>query len=83
MEIRFKAERRIEHPRDGLTFRRGKTMKTVTKEHWLRDLERDAQSKRLWDALSGLVDWCQEGCPEGGAYALTEARAALSNIRLA
>lgn len=33
------------------------------------------------DALSGLVDWCKEGCPDGGAHALTEARAALANIK--
>lgn len=37
---------------------------------------------QLWDALQGLMDWCQEGCPEGGRYALTEAEAALKAIRL-
>lgn len=35
---------------------------------------------RLRDALKGLIDWCEEGCPEGGSYALVEARMALANI---
>lgn len=35
----------------------------------------------LRNALRGLLDWVEEGCPDGGAYALTEAKAALANIR--
>lgn len=35
---------------------------------------------QLRDALAGLIDWCKEGCPDGGAFALVEARAALSGI---
>lgn len=37
---------------------------------------------QLFDALQGLVDWCNEGCPEGGAYAMIEARAALKSLRV-
>lgn len=33
----------------------------------------------LRDALSGLIDWCDEGCPDGGRYALVEARTAIAN----
>lgn len=36
---------------------------------------------QLHDALSGLLDWVKEGCPDGGRYAVTEAEAALANIR--
>lgn len=39
-------------------------------------------AEQLWDALQGLKDWCAEGCPEGGRYALTEADATLKMIRL-
>lgn len=31
---------------------------------------------RTLDALQGLIEWCEEGCPEGGRYALEEAWAA-------
>lgn len=37
---------------------------------------------RLRDALQGVVDWCSEGCPDGGAYSLVEARAALAGLTL-
>jgi hypothetical protein len=37
---------------------------------------------QLWDALQGLKDWCEEGCPEGGRHALVEAEAALKAIRV-
>jgi len=37
-------------------------------------------SSQLFDALSGLMDWVKEGCPDGGRYALTEAEAAVKNI---
>jgi hypothetical protein len=40
-----------------------------------------ANSEQLWDALQGLMDWCAEGCPDGGRYALTEADAAIKMIR--
>jgi hypothetical protein len=38
---------------------------------------------RLRDALRGLVDWCEEGSPDGGSYALLEAKKALANIKSA
>jgi len=37
------------------------------------------RSDRIYDALSGLVDWCKEGCPDGGAFALQEAQEALAS----
>lgn len=37
---------------------------------------------QLWDALQGLMDWCAEGCPDGGRYAMTEAAAAIKMIRV-
>lgn len=38
----------------------------------------------LWtyDALQGLIDWVDEGCPEGGHYALHEAKEAIKRARL-
>jgi len=38
---------------------------------------------RLHDALRDLKDWVEEGCPDGGHYALVEAEAALRCIRVA
>lgn len=32
---------------------------------------------RMFDALKGLLDWVEEGCPEGGHYVLTEAKQAI------
>lgn len=32
----------------------------------------------MHDALRGLKDWVDEGCPDGGRYAIEEAEAALS-----
>ena len=40
-----------------------------------------ADSERLWDALRGLLDYVEEGCPAGGYYAVTEAKAALVGIK--
>ena len=40
-----------------------------------------ANVEQLWDALQGLRDWCIEGCPDGGRYAITEAEAAMKMIR--
>ncbi len=40
------------------------------------------QDAQLRDALQGIIDWSREGCPDGGTYALLEARAALANIAL-
>lgn len=37
---------------------------------------------QLWDALQGLMDWCAEGCPDGGNYAMTEAKAAIKMVRI-
>jgi hypothetical protein len=37
---------------------------------------------QLWDALQGLKSWCEEGCPDGGRYAMVEAEAALKAIRI-
>lgn len=51
-------------------------------EEWkAKYFEADRRSDQLHDALQGLKDWCEEGCPEGGRYALVEAAAALKNIR--
>lgn len=47
-----------------------------------RDLRQSAEEiDRLRDALRGLVDWCEEKSPDGGRYALLEAKEALANIR--
>lgn len=35
----------------------------------------------LHDALSGLTDWCGEGCPDGGFISLLEAKGALRGFR--
>lgn len=37
---------------------------------------------QMHDALSGLLDWVKEGCPEGGGYAVVEAEAALKGLRV-
>jgi hypothetical protein len=34
----------------------------------------------LRDALTGLLDWIAEDCPDGGKYAIIEARAALARV---
>jgi len=36
----------------------------------------------LRDALRGLLDWVEEGCPDGGRYSIVEARAALAGVSL-
>lgn len=41
-----------------------------------------ANAEQLWDALQGLMAWCEEGCPDGGRYAITEATAAIKMIRM-
>jgi len=43
---------------------------------------REEANAQLTDALSGLLDWVSEGCPDGGAYSVVEARAALQGWRL-
>lgn len=54
----------------------------VGREAALANARKIVNSDQLWDALQGLRDWCAEGCPDGGRYALTEAEAALKMIRL-
>lgn len=44
--------------------------------------EKSAACDQLHDALRGLLDWVEEGCPEGGRYATVEAKAALKNIQV-
>ena len=41
-----------------------------------------ASAPQMADALRGLLDWVEEGCPEGGGYAVTEAKAALATLRV-
>ena len=36
----------------------------------------------LLDALSGLLAYAEEGCPEGGYACIIEARAALNGLRV-
>jgi hypothetical protein len=52
-------------------------MRVVTTHDWHRAIEQNERIARLSDALAGLIDWCEEGCPDGGMFALIEARAAL------
>lgn len=46
-------------------------------------LAQRAELDRLHDALRGLLDYVEEGCPDGGRYAIIEARAALKGFSVA
>lgn len=52
----------------------------VGREAALANARKIINAEQLWDALQGLKDWCAEGCPDGGRYALIEADAALKMI---
>lgn len=57
-------------------------MRELTKRDWHRALQRDKENAQLRDALSGLMDWVNEGCPDGGRYAMVEAQAALQGLQV-
>jgi hypothetical protein len=48
----------------------------------LENARKIVNAEKTFDALQGLIDWHEEGCPEGGSFSLTEAEAAIKNIKI-
>lgn len=53
----------------------------VGREAALENARTIASAQDVYDALKQLVDYLIDGCPEGSYIAVTEAKAALANIR--